>query len=503
MSSQATTTVGDDRSMTNEVWHVRHGERCDEVRGEERRAWEKSPRYRNGGWFDPFLTCHGHTQASRAGVFLQSLPFNQQPGKRFKIVYTSPLIRAVQTAVCVSQGLGNLPLQVVPGLASCTAALRRIGYAEAEANLMTDAEIVETFPGVTVVPRDPLAPTSFSGAAAWLTAKASETKDAGGDDDDGCSRVLAVGHREGTKAMANTKIPTPHCCIGVFRAEASAKSCTFKLHDLLSHAGKSLIRSEEESSAYSRPMMTKMGDEDGPRNDGDDRNDIEGAVEALAARVIALTVSTDGSKPKTQGHGAEAEGRRRASTGKPASNARSATTRRTSSSGATRDGLNRFSSSSRAAGLVRRVRGAASSSTPEPPRRASREGKGKTCKSDTGGATSGGGDDSTGPLPRGKQVGSRQPATVATRKSGCGAIGSVSVGGVENPVLVAPQGGACAGRGFRVVRYSSRRESVVGGSFAGFLGMPVDVLCGESGVLSFLCPTELCKVREYMPTSAA
>lgn len=510
--------------MANEVWHVRHGERCDEVRGEERRAWESSPRCMRGGWFDPFLTCRGHVQASRAGLYLKNLPFNQQLGKSFDIVYTSPLIRAVQTAVCISQGLGNLPLQVVPGLASCTAALKRIGYAKAENFLMTDAEIVETFPGVTVVPRDPLAPTSFSAATGWLAGKASRMKDAG--DDDGCSRVLAVGHREGTKAMAGKIVPTPHCCIGIFRATASEKSCTYELHDLLSHTGNSL-KPDGESSAYAEPTMTTMGERDDIRDVGDNSNSIDGVVEALAARVIALTVLTEGSKLKAKGHGAKADARRRISIGESESSARSTISASpTSRSGAARGGLNKLSQISRAAGLVHSIHGAPSSSQSRAgkgnapassrasgvqagrgtkgtdlaargsSRRTSSEGKGKARESEIGGATSGGEGDRTGPPPRGKQVGSRQTDII-----GRDVIAAVSVGGVANPEIVAPHRGTCAGHGFRVARYSSRRGPVGGGSFAGFLGMPVDMLCGESGVFSFLSPTELCKVREYLPAS--
>eukprot|EP00903_Cladosiphon_okamuranus_P009071 g8672.t1 len=250
-----------------------------------------------GGWFDPFLTSHGHVQASRAGLYLKSLPFTQQPGT-FDVVYTSPLVRAVQTAVCVSQGLGNLPLQVVPGLCSCTTALERIGYANAQNLLMTDAEITRTFPGVTVIPRDPLAPTSFSGAAAWLASKVSEKKGADDDEDgggDGCgcarvSRVLAVGHREGTKAMAGRRVPTPHCCIGIFRTEASDNTHRYTLHDLLSHKGESLKPGEESASLYARPTAATRGEDNGPRNDASSFDGGDRAVERLAARVMALTI---------------------------------------------------------------------------------------------------------------------------------------------------------------------------------------------------------------------
>eukprot|EP00752_Nemacystus_decipiens_P005291 g4799.t1 len=504
-SDAAAAQAGGGRARINEVWHVRHGERCDEVSGAERRAWEQSPRYRRGGWFDPYLTSYGHVQASRAGLYLKTLPFNEQPGG-FDIVYTSPLVRAVQTAVCVSQGLGNLPLQVVPGLCSCTAALVRIGYAKAQSMLMTDAEITRAFPGITVIPRDPLAPATFSGAAAWLAAKASEKK-AGAEEDggDGCervSRVLAVGHREGTKAMAGERVPTPHCCIGIFRTEASDNTHGYRLHELLSHKGKSL-KPNGDSPSYAR-LTTTTGEDDGRRNDassiGGDR-----AVETLAARVMALSVRTEGSRPK--GTGAP----KHASTGERAS-----------------------SVGRGAAGMVRKIRGASSSSslvsttgndqvpgatsssgrfkagkrgkqtkntalaTRKPPRRTTSDGSAKKREGVPGGPSRGdGSSEADPPPPRAQGDGSRRAAApVAAKNAQVAAIGTAASGGVENPQLVAPPGRACAGGGFRVGRRSSRRGPVGGGSaFAGFLGVPADTLCGESGVLSFLSAPELCAAQ--------
>lgn len=109
-----------DGSRTNEMWHVRHGK----------------PGLKTLVLVDPSLTRCGHVQASSAGLYLKSLPFTerqQQPGT-LNILYTSPLVRAVQTAVCVSNSLGDLPLQVVRGLCSCAAALKRLGYDNMEAN---------------------------------------------------------------------------------------------------------------------------------------------------------------------------------------------------------------------------------------------------------------------------------------------------------------------------------------------------------------------------------
>lgn len=295
--------VAGGRTKINEVWHVRHGQKCYEVKGEERELWKQSSRHKKVGYFDVLITRHGHVQASRAGLYLKSLPFHQQPGG-FDIVYTSPMARTVQTAVCVSQGLGNLPLQVVPGLCSCTAAMERIGPA-AQKNLMTDQEIKEIFPWITVIPRDPLAPTTFSESAAWLAAKATEKKSAedsgdgdGDGDGDDCvySRVLVIGHQEGTKAMAGGQVPTPHCCIGIFRTKASENAYKYELHDLLSNTGTS-INPSGESSSYAGPTMTTTGEDNTPHKDGGDldssgEDDGGSAAIAVAEKVIGLTVSS-------------------------------------------------------------------------------------------------------------------------------------------------------------------------------------------------------------------
>ncbi len=541
-TAAATAGEEDGGAKINEVWHVRHGERSDEVSGAERLAWQQSSRYKNGGWFDPFLTGHGHVQASRAGVYLKSLSFTQRQPGRFDIVYTSPLVRAVQTAVCVSQALGNLPLQVVPGLASCTAALARIGYASAESTLMTDADIAGTFPWVTVVPRDPLAPTSFSEAAAWLAGKAREKEGAadssgGGGVGEGegegegggsrlVSRVLAVGHREGTKAMAGRRVPTPHCCIGVFRVEpaASGRRYTYELHDLLSHKGRSL-KPKGEESIYARPPTTaaaaesqgrrsgssgSSGSSSGSSGNGDVAGD--GVVEALAERVIALTVRTGSSKPRG------GENSRHENTGARATGTGSA---RSSSSSSRQGG-------GRAAALARSIRGASPSLWPTEARKGSHtraksasdthavgkvetrgpsaamtrkslrrasseeKGKGRKAESASGGAVASrnGAGQAESPPPR-----TNKDDAAAAAKETAGVVSAPAPGDVKAPGLAAPRSGACAGGGFQVVRLSRRRSVGGGSTFAGLLGVPVDTLCGESGVLSFLSPTELCAVR--------
>ncbi|WP_380678291.1 histidine phosphatase family protein [Salinigranum sp. GCM10025319] len=85
--------------MTRVLWLVRHGERRDET---------------DPGWVDgadrphdPPLTDHGRWQAERVGDRLR--------GSQVRIVYTSPFLRAVETAHIVAERLGR-PVFVDHGL---------------------------------------------------------------------------------------------------------------------------------------------------------------------------------------------------------------------------------------------------------------------------------------------------------------------------------------------------------------------------------------------------
>lgn len=115
---------------------------------------------------------------------------------------------------------------------------------------MSDSDILDAFPGVQLLPRDPLAPTSLEGACAWLAERPQ-------------SRVLAVGHREGTKAMARLRVPTPHCCIAIFTIEREAAAATasmssYRLKDILSYKGR-MLKPQRKNEAE-KPQFD--GDED-------------------------------------------------------------------------------------------------------------------------------------------------------------------------------------------------------------------------------------------------
>ena len=86
-----------------EVWIVRHGERVDEVPGN---TWIKCGK-KNRLWFDPALTAGGHVHAEKvASAFCDRFAGfagdRHRPGldraPPFHAIYTSPLIRTVQTA---------------------------------------------------------------------------------------------------------------------------------------------------------------------------------------------------------------------------------------------------------------------------------------------------------------------------------------------------------------------------------------------------------------------
>ncbi|CAM9691544.1 unnamed protein product [Laminaria digitata] len=481
-----------------EVWHVRHGERCDEVSGAERRDWEHSHVYRQRrGFYDPPLTRYGHVQASRAGLYIKSvLSFDRGTGRDpisgFDRVYTSPLMRAVQTAVCVSQALGNLPLQVAPGLCSCTAALVRIGYDRAEV-IMTDADIAAAFPEVNLIPRDPLTPTSFRGAQAWLAARPDR-------------RVLAVGHREGTKAMAGRHVPTPHCCIGIFKVNRADKSYT--LRHMLSCAGKPLEPTRSSRAAVPPPPQPQQpqprrllrrrqsGTADGNAAAGEDQE----SAETLAARVIALSITRNygGSSGASGGASGATSGARGASDAISASGDTGVTPEDRPLPTTTRV-LPKPAGD--AAGAADRYGQASSEATA-----AVTHGK-------VGDVVAGDQKARPPPLPEHRRHANGNPAAAAPAAAPAAAAaapaaaaaaaartggGDTDLEGRGKPVTAAaatPARGACAGRGFRVAALSRRSVSGAGSASVRHPGVAVGVLSGPMGVLSFLCPFELCTAQ--------
>lgn len=456
-----------------EVWHVRHGERCDEVKGPERGAWTTCPGYKEGRHFDPPLTKHGHVQATRAGIYLKDLnmAFSQDPHNGFDIIYVSPLVRAVQTAANIAREM-SLPMQVVPGLCSLTAAMVRVGFANA--TLMSDADIAEAFPSINLVPRDSTAPDSFHAAAGWLTRRSK-------------IRVLSVGHREGTKALAGRKVPTPHCCIGIFRVDLTDRS--FELYDLLSGRGESL---RPEPTVYAKNAVWK------PTRGT--TTSMSATRSAIDAGVSVLDPSNHPSKllggerwwKRALNRKGQVGGRRQhGSNGKNSSETKAAVTgghQTPCPSGVIPPAASavkcqikseRFPSNAAAATAVYEDR--------------QRQSTLPSTKSQVN------------VTERGVVHASASAAVDATAsKSGKRLPGSgAKIGDCKAAPEISTPEKACAGHGFRVALLARRPVSeragavTAGSANAGLLGVSIGTDCGSMGFLSFMHPSDLCHVRAY------
>ncbi|CAM9782812.1 unnamed protein product [Discosporangium mesarthrocarpum] len=274
-----------------ELWLVRHGERIDEVSGKEGDKWRRSSIARKR-WFDPPLTFAGHQQATQAGLYLAAMSFNQSEERErsgFTRVYTSPLLRAVQTAVRVSESLGGLPIQVVTGLCECAASVRVKGLHRLK--VMSDQDIVNHFPRANLIPRNPHGPRTFGEACQWLAQRPARRVS------QPLASVLAVSHREGTRNLAGRfKVPTPYCCIGLFTASdrgtndnnsatprmspAASVAHPYRIVEIISYKGKSLwvppvsesvieVSEALDSLAVSPPLPLREGKDETNGREGD------------------------------------------------------------------------------------------------------------------------------------------------------------------------------------------------------------------------------------------
>jgi len=202
---------------TTDVFIVRHGERYDEVPGN---AWYHECGQR---WFDPPLTEKGKLQAEEAAEALETLFGGAKP---FDAVYCSPLQRCVSTAVPFSRKFGA-PIQVVPGLGECCAALRgSMGSAadwertEFFRHLLSLEDLKALCPGTAFSPEE-------SSVEPYLAANES----CPGRLARGRQRILIVTHREGIRDLVKLGLPigglpvrivTQYCCVAQFRYNHAA-----------------------------------------------------------------------------------------------------------------------------------------------------------------------------------------------------------------------------------------------------------------------------------------
>lgn len=208
-------------SSGSEVWVVRHGERFDEVPGND---W-----YNTCGdmWFDPPLTEKGRRQAEGSASKLEQLVGCGY----FDRIYCSPLQRCVSTAAPFSAKF-RAPVVLCAGLGECCAALRGqslelgnngsfvVGFTR---NMLRHGESV---PLKSISELEQLCSEAEFGSADGVIDEYLPCVErlAGAH-----SRVLIVTHREGIRDLIKAagydgRIKTPYCCIAQFRFDDQSTS---------------------------------------------------------------------------------------------------------------------------------------------------------------------------------------------------------------------------------------------------------------------------------------
>eukprot|EP00730_Choanoeca_flexa_P015683 TRINITY_DN7255_c0_g1_i3.p1 TRINITY_DN7255_c0_g1~~TRINITY_DN7255_c0_g1_i3.p1 ORF type:complete len:419 (+),score=120.41 TRINITY_DN7255_c0_g1_i3:118-1257(+) len=227
--------LNEDETM---LFVVRHGQRADESQGEVFREFFANTTRP----YDPPLTSLGIEQAQDAAEYLK-----QQHAKyQFKHVLSSPLLRCVQTSAIIAAEL-ELPLVLVPGLAECVKAARRLGITQestfdttanfkaelAKLNLKHTPELINMVDSLdrshadksdNPSDEDEDVPVTFVDAA--LAAIGAYTQ----------AGALLVTHREGLKELAGmdesgpvlTRKQLVNCVVGRYMCNADTGEVTYQ-----------------------------------------------------------------------------------------------------------------------------------------------------------------------------------------------------------------------------------------------------------------------------------
>lgn len=366
----------------------------------------------------------------------------------------------------------------------------RIGYDDAIT--MSDEDIRDAFPGISLLPRDPTAPTSFDGACAWLAARKTR------------ARVLCVGHREGTKGMAGKRVPTPHCCIAIFEAKRGPET-TYMLKDLLDKEGIPLGHGDGAGSPFARV-----------RSEAEMPGNVDDTGESVLAGLLEVLPPLEHPEAFLTGDRWLRRSMKTASAlqAQRASNqpSRVPPKQRVATRGATQ--TKHHSGERKKSGGRRQQRPNALAQCLRQNR--SNDGKAEDDDHARGGQVvahhptgdNGGGGGAGGPV---RLTGSRSTAYPDSTSAGstaessgnndshgrCSELGNSGTGAKGKPA---------AGGGFRVAALA--RSSVGGATYKlpkanTLLGISSDALAGSAGVLSFLNARELCVVRTVAPTGWA
>lgn len=185
---------------------------------------------------DPILTENGISIAADSGVTIKNLLETSYPSCRVKL-YSSKLIRSVQTAHQISLALGNIPIHLSSGVASVAAAVKKKINQGQEFQLMTHEETSRYCPDVKLIDVDDVIPKQKSKSALRRILSL--------DEGDSSIIHLVVAHRETLRSLAGCHLKTPYCVIGIF--------CTDSNDDLLKDSSSVSVSAKDSSSSSSLP----------------------------------------------------------------------------------------------------------------------------------------------------------------------------------------------------------------------------------------------------------
>lgn len=199
----------------SQIMIVRHGERIDEVKGNQwyddcKKLHGSKPKIEYSSRVnDPPLTSNGVSMAKECSLTIRDHLIGQK--QYVECIYSSKLIRAVQTAYEIALELA-VPIVLSKGFAMTAAAVRKMGD---NFQFLSMEEIKKLCPLVDLVDGDvnvhganqevvETVPSHWSKSIEYLTEKRKFS--------------IMVAHRESIRNLVgDPRISTPYCCFSIFR----------------------------------------------------------------------------------------------------------------------------------------------------------------------------------------------------------------------------------------------------------------------------------------------
>ena len=163
-------------------------------------------------WYDPPLTKRGKILAKTTAKKMK------ESGIIPKIVYSSPMIRTLETAEQIAQEFG-VGVKIIYGLSECAAVVKKYGFEKIE--FLDYDEIASACPKLKIYGSIDTKPEKFHHSVKRVATDLSEKDNAG-------EHLIIVTHREGIRSFSKkfTETPirqTPYCCIAQFKFIRSYK----------------------------------------------------------------------------------------------------------------------------------------------------------------------------------------------------------------------------------------------------------------------------------------